>query len=121
MAVIGRTRFGDEQSTLLDEFERMSFEAHAAELKRVMLGRSLSEPKLPKSHTPLISMAPIPLVTQVMQGSHHARGSGGSRFHKVFKKLLKPIFGRKKGGARKQVSDAKDLMASKAFSTSLRF
>ncbi|TKY65671.1 hypothetical protein E2542_SST08531 [Spatholobus suberectus] len=123
MAVAVGTRFGDEESTLLDEFERLSFEAHAAQLNRVMLGRSLSEPKLTKSHSRLISVAPIPLVTQVLQGPgprQHGRG-GGSRFHRVLKKLLKPILGRKRGGRKQVVSDDKDLLSFKAFSRSLRF
>lgn len=127
MAVnIGR-RFGDEQSTLLDEYERLSFEAHAAKLNRAMLGRSLSEPAvLQRSQQysrPLIGVAPIPLVTHVMQGpSHHGHGRGiGSGFHRVLKKLLKPILGRKKRGGRKQVSDPKDVLFCKAFSRSLRF
>ncbi|ESW12076.1 hypothetical protein PHAVU_008G082700 [Phaseolus vulgaris] len=121
MEVVG-TRFGDQQSSLLDEFERLSFEAHAAQLNRVMLGRSLSEPKLQKSHPRLISIAPIPLVNQVvMQGTRHrGGGGGGSGFHKVLKKLLKPILGRKRQG-RKQASVDKDLLSFKAFSKSLRF
>lgn len=116
------TRFGDQQSSLLDEFERLSFEAHAAQLSRMMLGRSLSEPKLQKSHPPLISAAPIPLVNQVliMQGPRHPGGGGGSGFHKVLKKLLKPFIGRKRE-ARKQASFDKDLLSFKAFSKSLRF
>ncbi|CAJ1811867.1 unnamed protein product [Sphenostylis stenocarpa] len=118
MAVIG-TRFGDEQSTLLDEFERLAFEAHAAQLNRVMLSRSLSEPNLQKSHSRLMNVAPIPLVNQVMlQGPHHR--CGGSGFHKVLKKLLKPILGRKRKG-RTQASDEKDLLSFTAFSKSLRF
>ncbi|WVZ06251.1 hypothetical protein V8G54_019597 [Vigna mungo] len=116
MEVVG-TRFGDQQSSLLDEFERLSFEAHAAQLSRMMLGRSLSEPKLQKSHPPLISAAPIPLVNQVhMQGPRHPGGG----FHKVLKKLLKPFIGRKRE-ARKQASFDKDLLSFKAFSKSLRF
>ncbi|BAT83908.1 hypothetical protein LR48_Vigan03g074400 [Vigna angularis] len=120
MEVVG-TRFGDRQSSLLDEFERLSFEAHAAQLSRVMLGRSLSEPKLQKSHPRLISAAPIPLVNQVlMQAPRHRGGGGGSGFHKVLKKLLKPFIGRKREG-RKQASVDKDLLSFKAFSKSLRF
>ncbi|KAE9618214.1 hypothetical protein Lal_00041825 [Lupinus albus] len=120
MAVIGK-RFGDERSTLLDEFERMSFEAHAAQLSRAMLGRSLSEPPaLPRSQSQLICMAPIPMVTQVMmmQGRPHSR-SRHSGFHKFIKKLVKPILGMKRG-TRKQVPD-KDPPFCKAFSKSLRF
>ncbi|KAL1331222.1 hypothetical protein AAHE18_12G168100 [Arachis hypogaea] len=106
-------RFGDEQSTLLDQFERLSFEA--------MLRRSLSEPGLP-------SVAPTtstPLVTQqVKQGRGHGRGRGrghGSAFHRVLKKLMKPfIFGSKKNH-NKHAPDPKNPMSWKEFSRSLRF
>ncbi|KAK7260126.1 hypothetical protein RIF29_25908 [Crotalaria pallida] len=109
-----RKRFGDEQSTLLDQFERLSFEAH---LNRAMLQRSLSEPGLPRSC--LAQSQTIPMVTQVKQGRarRHPRGSG---FYKVLRKLLKPILGRK-SGTRKQVNDPKDPLSWKAFSRSLRF
>lgn len=59
--------FGDEQSTLVDEFERLSFEM---QLNQAILGgRSLSEsePTVPKLR-------------------------GGSGFNRVLKILLKPIF-----------------------------
>ncbi|KAI4353550.1 hypothetical protein L6164_002490 [Bauhinia variegata] len=128
--VIGK-RFGDEQSNLLDQFERMSFEAH---LNRAMLGRSLSEPGLSRSrshkHSRLnvanptttgiaVGWAPnsmaIPLMSQVKQG--HRRGSG---FNKVLKKLLKPLLWRK-SKARKQVPDPQDPFSWKDFSRSFRF
>lgn len=120
MAENGR-KFGDEKSTLLDEFERLSFEAHSAQLSRAMLGRSLSEPRLQGSHSQsrLIKMVPIPLVTQVMQRPNHGRSSIGSGFQRVLKKLLKPIY--KMRGGRKQVNDPKDIMFCKAYSKSLRF
>lgn len=128
MALV-ETRFGDEQSTLFDEFERLAFEAHAAQLNRVMLNRSLSEPKLQKSHSTLIGVPPIPLMTRVMQepGTHHhrgrSRGRSDSGFHKVLKKLLRPIIGRKRGGRSKQQveDDNEDLLSCKIFSRSLRF
>jgi len=123
MPVIER-RFGDEKSSLLDEFERLSFEAHAAQLHRAMLRRSQLEPGLQRSPSRLISIAPpTPLVNQVMQGPHHGNGHG-LRFHRVLKKLLKlkSILGRKKMRAgRKYVSDPCDIMFSKDFSRSLRF
>jgi hypothetical protein len=122
MAVIEK-RFGDEKSTLLDEFERLSFEAHAAQLNRAMLRRSLSEPRLQRSSSRLISMAPIPLVkNKVMQGPHHGNNHGLG-FHRVLKKLLKPIFGRKRvrGGRKHGTSDPMDIMFCKEFSRSLRF
>ncbi|KAE9610791.1 hypothetical protein Lal_00021189 [Lupinus albus] len=108
-----RKRFGDEQSTLLDQFERLSFEAH---LNKAMLQRSLSEPGLPRSRF-ITTVAPsIPMVTQVNQGKRPS----GSRFYKVLKKLLKPILGRK-SGTRKQVQDDKNPLSWKHFSRSLRF
>lgn len=123
MAVIGK-RFGDEQSNLLDEFERVSYETHATQLNRTMLERSLSEPAAlaRRSQSRLVSMAPIPVVTQVMmmQGPRRSRGRG-SGIHKFLKKLLKPIIGRNRGAARNQVPDAKDPPFCKDFSRSLRF
>ena len=112
-----RKRFGDEQSTLLDQFERLSFEAH---LNKAMLQRSLSEPGLPRSvskSSRLFGVAPtIPLVTQVKQGRR-----GGSAFHKVLKKLLKPFRGRKNGANKQAPYDPKNPLSWKAFSRSLRF
>jgi hypothetical protein len=76
-------KFGDEQSTLLDRFERLSFEV---QLSRAILGRSLSSPSGGRFGEPLIGPAPTPpLVMQVQEGS---RGLG---FHKSLKKLLKPF------------------------------
>ncbi|KAJ1392094.1 hypothetical protein SESBI_36091 [Sesbania bispinosa] len=108
-----RKRFGDEQSTLLDQFERLSFESH---LNKAMLQRSLSEPGLPRSgsQSRLLSVTPtptIPLVTQVKQG--RCRGSG---FQRVLKKLFRPFLGRKK-----KTPDPQNPLSWKAFSRSLRF
>ncbi|KAA8517541.1 hypothetical protein F0562_017829 [Nyssa sinensis] len=91
-------KFGDEQSTLLDQFERMSFEVR---LNQALLGRSLSEPSVHRNLTQ--PPAPPPhLVSQEKQARR--RGSG---FHKVLKKLLKPILRRSKG-AKKEIPDPKD-------------
>ncbi|QHO08189.1 uncharacterized protein DS421_14g470370 [Arachis hypogaea] len=110
-----RVRFGDEYSTLLDEFERKSFEAHLN--RSMMMGRrSFSEPggtrmmmmMIQSSPSLLISMPPpIPLVTQqeVMIMEHnnnnnskkHNSSSGSSGFQRVLKKLFKPFIGRKSG------------------------
>ncbi|MED6146071.1 hypothetical protein PIB30_031087 [Stylosanthes scabra] len=131
-------RFGDEQSTLLDQFERLSFEA--------ILKRSISEPGLPRSlsssvsshsssSSKFFSVAPttsIPLVThhQVKQGrGHGSRGRGhGSAFHRVLKKLFKPfvIIGRKNnhninGANNKHAPDPRNPISWKKFSRSLRF
>lgn len=118
-------KFGDEQSTLLDRFERLSFEV---QLNRAILGRSFSSPSGGRFGAPLIGSnglapapAPPPLETQVKRGR---RGSG---FQKALKKLLKPILGRKgnNGGAAKKevpvpVPDPRNPMSWKAFSRSVR-
>lgn len=108
-------RFGDEQSTLLDQFERLTFEV---QLNQAILGRSLSEPSVGRSRfqVPLNGEDPPALVTQVRQGRRRRRGSG---FNKVLMKLLKPIF-RRKDGAKKEVLDPKNPKSWKAFSRSLR-
>lgn len=114
-------KFGDEQSNLLDQFERLTFEV---QLNQAILGRSLSEPStmggskmpLPSSMAQPPTAAPPPLVSQVRQGR---RGWG---FHKVLKKFLKPIFRRKGGssGKKKMPADPKDQRYLKAFSRSMR-
>ncbi|KAJ6765398.1 hypothetical protein OIU79_021573 [Salix purpurea] len=116
-------RFGDEQSTLLDQFERLSFEVH---LSQAMLGRSLSEPGASRSQFKGQASGAAPLAAQVKQGSRR-RGLG---FDKFLKKLLKPILGRKRrgGGAaaaaaaskKEGMADPKDPRSWKAFSRSLR-
>lgn len=127
-------KFGDEQSTLLDQFERLSFEV---QLNQAILGRSLSEPgtsRPSRFKAPVIGQAqataaaaPPPLVkTQVKQGCRRHRGSSG--FDKLLKKLLKPILGRKvakakdHGAAKMEVSaaDPRDPKSWKALSRSLR-
>ncbi|KAJ4704232.1 Leukocyte immunoglobulin-like receptor subfamily A member [Melia azedarach] len=114
-------RFGDEQSNLLDQFERLSFEV---QLKQAILRRSLSEPTVARSTFQAPPPSPLPVLplvtTEVRQGR---RGSG---FGKVFKKLLKPILGRKgkknsKNGGRNEIPDPKNPKYCKAFSRSLRF
>ncbi|KAL1545390.1 hypothetical protein AAHA92_22125 [Salvia divinorum] len=94
-------RFGDEQSTLLDQYERLSFEV---QLNNAMLGRSLSETPVACRHAP-------PPVKQ---------GRRAAGFQKVMRKLFTPILGRK--GPRKdgQSETNKLLFFSKNFSRSLR-
>lgn len=109
-------KFGDEQSTLLDRFERLSFEV---QLSQAMMRRSLSEPRasVVGLQAPVMIAAPAPPPT-AMQVRRRRHGSG---FHKVFKKLLSPILCRKGGGGRREVSaDPKDPCSWKAFSRSLR-
>lgn len=100
-------RFGDEQSTLLDQYERLSFEV---QLNKAMLGRSLSEPAVERCQAP-----PKPAAKTGKQG----RRSRGSGFQKVVKKLFSPILGKK--GARKDgAPDTKNPLIWKTFSRSVR-
>ncbi|KVI11220.1 hypothetical protein Ccrd_010372 [Cynara cardunculus var. scolymus] len=107
-------RFGDEQSTLLDRFERLSFEV---KLNEAILGRSLSEPRYQVPALPL--QLPRPLESKVTdQGHRHHRRLG---FQKVWKKLFKPIFGSRKEGGKESIPDEKiNFKFMKAFSRSVR-
>ncbi|KAE8685657.1 hypothetical protein F3Y22_tig00111095pilonHSYRG00482 [Hibiscus syriacus] len=107
-------RFGDEQSTLLDQFERLSFEI---QLNQAILARSLSEPSVSKrSQFCSKFQAPPPA-----SDAKRRRGRRGSGFTRVLKKLLKPILGRKGNGEKKPVADPKNPLSWKSFSRSLRF
>lgn len=83
------SRMGEEDSSLFDQFERLSFEI---QLNQAILGRSYSEP------TMLRFIAPPP-----PQPVFHRRNRSSSsrRFSTALKKLLKPIFGRKAQEVRK--------------------
>lgn len=123
-------RFGDEQSTLLDQFERLSFEV---QLNQAILRRCLSEPSVPQSKCLATAppQPPVPVLRPLMN-TQVRQGRRGSGFGNVLKKLLKPILGLKathknnnsnNGGRRKvkEVPDPKNLKYYKAFSKSLRF
>ncbi|KAI8014642.1 hypothetical protein LOK49_LG05G00071 [Camellia lanceoleosa] len=113
-------RFGDEQSTLLDRFERLSFEV---QLNQAILGRSLSEPSVSRGWThhhqappAALLVAPPAMASQVQQGKRRH----GSGFQKVLKRLLKPILRRRWGSGKKESPDPKDPMFWKTFSRSMR-
>ncbi|EEF33679.1 conserved hypothetical protein [Ricinus communis] len=126
LAVVLKT-FGDDQSTLLDQFERLSFEV---QLNQAMLGRSLSEPGVGRSRfqPPLNREAPPPPALVKKQVRQGRRLGGSTGFNRMLKKLLKPIFSRK--GAKKcaafddavkrEVPDPKNAKSWKALSRSLR-
>ncbi|KAK8487994.1 hypothetical protein V6N13_053795 [Hibiscus sabdariffa] len=103
------TRFGDEQSTLLDQFERLSFEI---QLNQAILARSLS--------VPLPSVSKSSHHSQVQAPAVPAKGRKGRRWS-AFNKLLKPILCMKGNGEKKPVADPKPPLSWKAFSRSLRF
>lgn len=119
-------KFGDEQSTLLDQFERLSIEV---QLNQAILRRSLSEPAAGRSKP--AALLPLqrqqqPLVTQEVR-----QGRRGSGFGKVLKKLLKPFLRRKGNSSNKNKGERKEgshypnfsrnPKYCKAFSRSLRF
>ncbi|KAG6437006.1 hypothetical protein SASPL_101913 [Salvia splendens] len=95
-------RFGDEQSTLLDEYERLSFEV---QLNNAMLGRSLSETPVGRRHAPPVKV------------KQPRRAAG---FQKVMRKLFTPILGRKGPTKDGQSETNKSPFFSKNFSRSLR-
>ncbi|KAJ8550766.1 hypothetical protein K7X08_000136 [Anisodus acutangulus] len=89
-------KFGDEKSTLLDEYERITFEI---QLNQAILARSLSEP----GRRSTTQLAPPPLLAAgdtTEQGLCRHRRRRGYGFQKVMKKLLKPILGKMKGDYR---------------------
>ncbi|CAN0879550.1 hypothetical protein LINGRAHAP2_LOCUS13119 [Linum grandiflorum] len=120
MEVVAVKRFGDEQSTLLDRYERMSFEV---QLNRAILSRSLSEPGGPGR------------TGRKKSGSTSSVGVvGSSGLHRFLKKLLKPILGRKKKTAVNESTDGRDSpgvgkgevlegpkLGKRGFSRSVRF
>ncbi|XP_030456016.1 uncharacterized protein LOC115677097 [Syzygium oleosum] len=119
-------RFGDEQSTLLDRFERLSVEV---QLNQAMLGRSLSDPSLAQPAHPRADRSSAHRGTAAAE----RRGHGGpSSFRRVLKKLFGPILGKKSSGSNNVVGAAAAAAAaeadsripnyqySKAFSRSLR-
>ncbi|KAM7264257.1 hypothetical protein ACFE04_001940 [Oxalis oulophora] len=110
-------RFGDEQSTLLDQFERLSFEV---QLNQAILNRSLSDPRTYRFQRvplqPLSSHTPPPKV--VVKQEKQERPGRGSGFNRVLNKLLKPITGKKIGKNELPVPDPKNPKSWKHFSRS---
>lgn len=117
-------RFGDEQSTLLDQFERLSFEVR---LNQAILGRSLSEPS---------TVRPRPSQAIVRDAAPQEGGRRRPGIRKVLKRLLKPFLlgGRRSNGKVKKGMAVADYskgnpspnpnpipVYSKALSRSLRF
>ncbi|CAI0423785.1 unnamed protein product [Linum tenue] len=120
-------RFGDEQSSLLDQFERLSFEV---QLNQAILARSLSEPGVNRKEQRAAAVG----LTKVKHGQEteperRRRGSSFT-FNKLWKKLLKPILGRKTvnkataaapAPAPGKRADFSGPKLCKAFSRSVRF
>ena len=108
-------RFGDEQSTLLDRFERLSFEV---QLNKAILSRSFSVPYEPRYQLASLTL-PKPQEPEVIQGRrhHHQRRIG---FQKILKKMFKPIFGNMKEEEKESIPDNKNFKFMKPFSRSMR-
>ncbi|GMH10047.1 hypothetical protein Nepgr_011888 [Nepenthes gracilis] len=114
-------RFGDdERSTLMDQFEVLSFKI---QLNQAMLRRSISEPSGARQQysvqepSTLSQRPPLPpLVRQeVRQGK---RGSMG--ISKVLMKLLKPIIRRKEKRKEEAEQEPLDFASSVRLSKSVR-
>lgn len=109
-------RFEDNHSSLMDRFERLSFEAH---LSNALLGRSLSESGFSLMYSADFDDSPIRTTAPVCQGR---RGSG---LNKILKNLMKPVryCSRKIGRERKQEAhdfDPKSFKKWQTFSRSVR-
>ncbi|PHT30136.1 hypothetical protein CQW23_30274 [Capsicum baccatum] len=114
-------KFGDGKSTLLDEYERITFEI---QLNQAILARSLSEPgRRSTTTTSQLALPPLMAAGETVQGQfcrqHRRRGYG---FQKVMKKLLKPILGKIKGdnNNNRNIETPKDPRFWNKFSRSLR-
>ncbi|CAN6575979.1 unnamed protein product [Malus baccata var. baccata] len=105
-------KFGDDKSSLLDQFERLSVDL---QLNQAMLRRSLSEPMYIRSEFPLLLTQgppepsrppPPPPPSPPHLVAKKRRGSG---FNKVLKKMIKPIL-RRMSGKKKDfpIPEAKD-------------
>lgn len=96
---------GEKKSTLLDEYERITFEI---QLNQAILARSLSEPSR-RSTSSQLAQPPV-------MAGRRRRGYG---FQKVVKKLFKPLLGKIKGD-KEIIETPKDPRFWNKFSTSLR-
>ncbi|KAB2621810.1 hypothetical protein D8674_023992 [Pyrus ussuriensis x Pyrus communis] len=113
-------KLGDDESSLLDHFERLSIEL---QLNQAMLRRSLSEPAYIQSEFPLLitqgpSEPPPPPPSPPHLVAKKRRGLG---FNKLLRKMIKPIMSRMSGKKKDiPIPDAKDPRFWKTFSRSVR-
>lgn len=138
MGMVNVGRYGDEESTLLDRYERLSFEVH---LNQAILGRSLSHPTIPSpsssswtNYSHNSSSLVFPQLSSTSPSHpphsphHHVNPSTADRrrplstFMRVVKKLFTPIFGASASAppstTTKRVKE--DCKLRKPFSRSLR-
>lgn len=131
MGMVNVGGFGDEESTLLDRYERLSFEVH---LNQAILGRSLSHPTtLSSSSAPWTnyshnssSLLFLQLSSTSPSHSHphsphlpRPRPRPKSTFMRVVNKLFSPIFGASAPPST-TTKRVKDCKLRKPFSRSLR-
>ncbi|KAL6132943.1 hypothetical protein ACLB2K_065180 [Fragaria x ananassa] len=113
-------KFGDDQSALLDRYERLSVEI---QLNQAMLKRSLSEPIHQTRSQPavLINAQGLQAPPPQQQTPLVSKKKGGSGFHKVLKKMIKPFIGRMSSSKKKKAPDVEvDPRFWKTFSRSMR-
>ena len=112
-------KFGDEQSALLDRYERLSVEI---QLNQAMLKRSLSEPIHQTQSQPAVLIAQsLQAPPPQQQPPLVSKKKGGSVFHKVLKKMIKPFIGRMSSSKKKKAPDVEvDPRFWKTFSRSMR-
>ncbi|CAH8360398.1 unnamed protein product [Eruca vesicaria subsp. sativa] len=112
--------FGDNQSSLMDRLERLSFEAH---LNNALLGRSLSESGFSSMYNAVIDDPP-PVHEEKQPCQQQVRK--GLRLNKMLKNLMKPIryCGRRISRGKKQEAafelDARSFKKWQTFSKSVR-
>lgn len=124
MGMVNVGGFGDEESTLLDRYERLSFEVH---LNQAILGRSLSHPTtLSSSSSASWTNSSSLLFLQLSSTSpshphsaHRPRPRPKSTFMRVVNKLFTPIFGASAPPST-TTKRVKDCKLRKPFSRSLR-
>ncbi|KAJ8649845.1 hypothetical protein MRB53_002868 [Persea americana] len=114
---INNKRVGDEHSSLLDQFERDSFQARLNQA--LLLGRSFSAPNAPRllANAPPLFLFPLPPPQQQHQ-QEQQKHSRRSKLSKALKKLLKPFLLRKCRTSKDP--DPDDLKSRRAFSRSCR-
>lgn len=122
-AAVVTMKFGDEQSDLLDLYERRSFEVHLN--LAMQLGRSLSSPGamfLAPTSTFLVPNTPPTPQPQLLSQVRSGRRRRPTGLKKVLWKLLLgvPMIIVRSRGKKKEVPDHKDPKFWKSFSRSLK-
>ncbi|PIA32434.1 hypothetical protein AQUCO_04500203v1 [Aquilegia coerulea] len=110
MPKMRQMKFGDEHSSLYDQFERLTFEI---QLNQAILRRSFSESNVGQ---PFVPKSPVLVSNKVQQDGRHSTST--CRMPKVLKKLLKPLCSSKKG--KKGDSVLNNPLCWKTFGRSVR-